>query len=211
MSPEQAELGTHDVDTRSDIYSLGALLYELLTGTVPLDKERLGTASYIETLRWIREEEPKPPSARLRQSATLTNIAEHRRSDPKRLPKEVGHELDWIVMKALDKNRTRRYETVNGMVRDLHRYLDGDPVEAGPASVAYRMGKFVRKHRLWLGIAAAFVSLLVSGVVMTSWMAVRASRAEEEARAVNDFLQNDYLLRPAQEGRPDRITGRIRT
>ena len=193
MSPEQAELGRQDIDTRSDVYSLGALLYELLTGTVPLENHPTETLSYLEILQRIREKEPKPPSARLHASAILMEIAERRNSDPKRLPKQVGHELDWIVMRALEKDRGRRYETANGMVRDLQRYLVGDPVEAGPPSATYRMSKFVRKYRLWLGMAAAFTAVLVVGVVVSTQMAIRAGRAEQEARAVNAFLRDDLL------------------
>ena len=147
----------------------------------------------MEALQKVREEIPEAPSARLRQSTSLPEIAAQRQSDPGRLPKLLDRELDWVVMKALEKDRMRRYETVNGLTRDLQRYLAGEPVEAGPPSAGYRARKFVQKHRLWLGTAAAFAALLIAGVVMSIWMAVRASRAEQLARAVNEFLQSDLL------------------
>ena len=205
MSPEQADLGRHDIDTRSDIFSLGAVMYELLTGTTPLESDRFANGSYLEILQHIREEESRPPSVRLRRSSVLKSTAELRQSDPAKLPKLLDHDLDWIAMKALEKDRTRRYETVNAMVRDLQRYLDGEPVEAAPPSAAYRMGKFIRRHRAWLAGTAAFTALLLASVIATSWMAIRAGHAEQEAAAVNEFLRNDLLAQAgsSKQARPD--------
>jgi non-specific serine/threonine protein kinase/serine/threonine-protein kinase len=193
MSPEQADLNRQDIDTRTDVYSLGAVLYELLSGTTPLARPHVETAGYVETLQRVREEEPARPSVRVRGSGTRTDITIERRSDLARLPKELHGELDWIVMKALEKDRARRYETVSALGRDLERFLAGDPVDASPPSTTYRLRKFAGRHRLGLAMAATIATLLLAGAVVSTWMAVRASRAEAEARAIADFLRNDVL------------------
>jgi tetratricopeptide (TPR) repeat protein len=168
MSPEQTQLNQLDVDTRSDIYSLGVLLYELLTGETPLDRERLRSVAFDEMLRIIREEEPPKPSLRLSSSYSLPSIAANRHIEPKKLSTLVRGELDWIVMKALEKDRTRRYETANGLAADIQRYLDDEPVVACPPSAAYRFKKFARRNKAAFAIATVVgCALLVAVAAVT--------------------------------------------
>src|SRR6185503_8051075 len=143
-----------DVDTRSDIYSLGVLLYELLTGSTPLENKRIKQTALLEVLRFIREEEPPRPSTRLNTSEQLPNIAVNRGLEPKKLSGIVHGELDWIVMKSLEKDRTRRYETANGFAADVQRYLDDEAVQACPPSAGYRMRKFARRNKRGLAVGA---------------------------------------------------------
>lgn len=187
MSPEQAELSAMDVDTRADIYALGVLLFELLTGSTPLDATRVKSATIIEMLRLIKEEEPPTPSTRLVQSsASLEKLAAQRRTDPTRLAKTVRGDLDWIVMKCLEKDRTRRYETARGLARDIERYLHDEPIEACPPSVRYRVGKFTRRYRKALITASAFLSLLLFSLVFSTVWAIRAMQAEAVALRARD-------------------------
>jgi len=148
MSPEQAEMSGLDVDTRTDIYSLGVLLYELLTGATPFDKHRLGEAAYDEIRRIIREEEPPKPSTKVSTlGETGATISEHRQTDPKKLTALLKGDLDWMVMKALEKDRTRRYETAKDFADDVQHYLTDQPIEARAPSTLYRFRKLVRRYR----------------------------------------------------------------
>jgi hypothetical protein len=183
MSPEQAELNNLDIDTRSDIYALGVILYELLTGVVPFSRKELEKAGLAEMLRVIKEVEPARPSTKLSHSGTLPSIAAHRQMEPRKLTALVQGELDWIVMKALEKDRGRRYETANGFAMDVRRYLAGEPVLAAPASQWYRLRKLVRRHRGPVVAAGLVLLTLVGGIVATTWQALRATQAEAQAVA----------------------------
>ena len=184
MAPEQAEFNQLDIDTRSDIYSLGVLLYELLTGSPPLTRQELGTAGMLEMLRVIREQEPSKPSTRLSTADGLPTLAANRGTEPAKLTKLVRGELDWIVMKALEKDRTRRYETANGFALDVQRYLADEPVLACPPSTAYGLKKFVRRNKGPVLAGSIIFLLLVGGIVGTTVGLVRAEqRAEGERRA----------------------------
>jgi WD40 repeat protein/serine/threonine protein kinase len=188
MSPEQAEMSALGVDTRSDIYSLGVLLYELLTGTTPLERKRLREAELVQVLAMIREEEPEMPSMRLSHSGhALAMISAQRKTEPAGLMKLIRGELDWIVMKALEKDRTRRYGSASDLARDIEHYLEDEPVEACPPSASYRLRKFARKNRRALITTAAFAAVLLVGVVDTLWQAIRARQAEREALAQWDI------------------------
>jgi serine/threonine protein kinase len=166
MSPEQAGMGGLDVDTRTDIYALGVLLYELLTGRMPFDADALMKAGYDEMRRIIREEEPQTPSMSLRTMAaeTRANVARHRNSDPLALTKLVHGDLDWIVMKALEKDRSRRYESATSLAHDIERHLANEPVHARPASQFYRFGRLVRRNRVLFAAAGAVALALMAGL-----------------------------------------------
>jgi non-specific serine/threonine protein kinase/serine/threonine-protein kinase len=201
MSPEQAEWSGVDVDTRSDIYSLGVLLYELLTGTTPFDKDTLARAALDEVRRLIRETEPPAPSTRLQGlGQRLDEVAHRRRTEPSLLARLVRGDLDWIVMKSLEKDRGRRYETVNALAQDLNRHIEGEPILARPASRAYRTSRFIRKHRVAVAAASCVALAIIVGLVAALIGFVQARRAnlraQQEAstsKALNDFLLNDLL------------------
>ncbi len=186
MSPEQAEMSGLDIDTRSDIYSLGVLLYELLTGNTPFDTKELMESGLDEMRRIIREQEPVRPSTRLTQELAAR---EKQTGESRRQKAEIEVDLDWIVMKCLEKDRTRRYETANGLAMDLQRHLNQEPVVARPPSVGYRLQKSFRRNKLVFIAAGAVALALVLGVVVSSWQAIRATkarRAEAEARLRSD-------------------------
>ncbi len=202
MSPEQAEMTSLDIDTRSDIYSLGVMLYELLTGMLPFERHTMRHAGFDEIRRIIREVEPPKPSAKA--SATDDSScqrAKKRRNDPQSLCRLLRQELDWIVMKTLEKDRTRRYPTALGLADDIQRYLKKEPLQAGPPGGWYQVRKFVGKYRLTIGISTMIVLLLFVGVTASTYFAIIAKRnaadaeaatkiaEKEKARAVEQFLR----------------------
>jgi WD40 repeat protein len=182
MAPEQAGFSALDVDTRADIYALGVILYELLTGLRPFDSQRLRKAAVDEAVRIIREEEPPRPSTRLSREGSLPSLAAVRKTEPKRLMRLMRGELDWVVMKCLEKDRNRRYETANGLARDVQRYLHDEAVEARPPAAGYKLRKFLRRHRGPMLAAALVLLAVLVGAGLATWQAVRATWAEGEAK-----------------------------
>jgi serine/threonine protein kinase/tetratricopeptide (TPR) repeat protein len=182
MSPEQAQMSGLDVDTRSDIYSLGVILYELLTGMTPLDSERLRSAGFDEIRRIIREEDPTTPSMRISTLGQASgSVAANRRSNPEQLTTLLKCELDWIVMKCLEKDRNRRYETASGLAADVQRHLNDEPVQACPPSRGYRLRKFARRNKGPVLTASLVLMALVGGIIGTTWGMLRATVAESDA------------------------------
>ena len=182
MSPEQAMMTSLDIDTRTDIYALGVLLYELLTGSTPFDAKELLAAGMDEMRRKIRDAEPAKPSTCLStmQALDLTAVAKRRHVEPPRLIHLVRGDLDWLVMKCLEKDRTRRYETANGLAADIRRHLSNEPITARPPSRWYEFQKTVRRHRFGFAAAGVLILVLGLGIVTSSWLALRAMRAERK-------------------------------
>ena len=216
MSPEQAEMGGLDIDTRTDVYALGVLLYELLTAALPFDRKDLRQAGIAEIQRIIREKEPPRPSTRITQPGPAsTEAAKNRHTEPRRLVSELRGDLDWITMRALEKDRTRRYQTANALAADVHRHMNNEPVSAGPPSAAYRAGKFVRRHRFGVTTAIALVLLLAASALALGVQAQRIARERdranheaEAARQVSDFLVGLFRVSDPDQARGNTVTAR---
>ncbi len=216
MSPEQAEMTELDIDTRTDVYSLGVVLYEMLVGAQPFDGRELRRAGFDEMRRKIREDEPPKPSVRLSGlGEQSTSAAKNRRLEPSTLARQLHGDLDWITMKALEKDRTRRYDSPGELAADIGRHLRNEPVLAGPPSTTYRVKKFVRRHTIGVAASALVVLALILGIAGTTVGMIRAKRAEkaasreaETAQQVSDFLVGLFEVSDPSEGSGEKVTAR---
>ena len=218
MSPEQADPSSMDIDTRTDVYALGVILYELLVGSPPIDAKQFRRGAFLEMLRMVREVDPPRPSTKLSTAEARPNIAANRDTEPAQLAKLLRSELDWIVMKAIEKDRTRRYETANGFARDIQRYLADEVVEARPPSAGYRLRKFVRRYRVAVTAVTAVAAALLIGIVGFAWQAKiardqrdRAVYAEGQTQKRADELQkvSDYQAKMLQQIDPTEAGARL--
>lgn len=199
MSPEQSRLNQLDIDTRSDIYSLGVLLYELITGETPLPRQGLKEWGWEELIRTVREVDPPPPSQRIRDSRELSELARQRNESSDTLYGIVRGELDWIVLKALSKQRDERYQSATDLANDIQRFLEGEEVMACPPSTSYRIRKYVRKHRVLLVAGGLVTSALTMGLIGTCWQAWEASLARKQAETQRDIAREEKLRAEAAQ------------
>jgi non-specific serine/threonine protein kinase/serine/threonine-protein kinase len=207
MSPEQADPMNQDVDTRTDVYSLGTALYELLTGSLPFDHKQKRPVD--EMLRQLREEDPPRPSAKVGANpATATKVAAERGTDAKQLARELRGDLDWIAMKAVDRDRGRRYRAPSELAADLRRYLDHQPIEARPASAQYRLRKYLRRHRIGVSLAAVIVAFLASFAVVQAIQLRRITRERDRATRITDFMTSMFNVSDPGQARGNSITAR---
>jgi eukaryotic-like serine/threonine-protein kinase len=203
MSPEQAAFSGDDIDTRADIYSLGVILYELLTGLRPIEAGQLQNAGLMEMFRIIKEVEPSRPSTRLSKEESAASLAALRHTDPKKLTSLLRGELDWVVMRCLEKQRDRRYETTNGLGRDIQRYLADEPVEARPPTAAYRLQKFIRRNQGRVIAAVLVLLALVAGVAGTSWGMITARQALEAEAAQRKLADQARIIAEDQKNQKE--------
>ncbi|MBL9175412.1 MAG: protein kinase, partial [Verrucomicrobiales bacterium] len=208
ISPEQAEMSSLDIDTRADIYSLGVLLYELLVGQTPFDAREMMQGGFDALRRIIREREPQRPSTKLDTlpGDARTTAGKRRQTDAGKLVHQLRGDLDWIVMKCLEKDRTRRYDTANGLAADLQRHLANEPVVARPPSTAYRIQKAIRRNKLVFAAVTAVITALMAGIAVSSWQAFEALRAQQETEVArqSEATQREEAQRKQREAEAER-------
>ena len=208
MSPEQADPNVLDIDTRTDVYSLGVVLYELLTGVLPLDAKQWQTKPFHVMLRQLHEEDPPSPSTRISGDSTSTTTAQRRNTDPRQLESLLRGDLDWITLKALEKDRARRYGTPSELAADINRYLRNEPVVARPASTAYRTKKYVQRHKVGMAAATAMALLLIAFGVMQTMQLRRTTRERDRADRITAFMTGMYKVSNPSEARGNDIRAR---